>query len=413
MRDIVPSTKLHRRKWSPEVTEMNDDELLEALGAESPQIKVASLTAREERIIAGFEDILRFQQSHGRVPQHGDDRDIFERLYATRLDQIRKQPDSRTLLAALDSSGLLGDELDTSVRVDDIDEDELLEQLGQVEMATDITQLRHVRSFDERMAAEEIANRIKCQDFATFKPLFDKVQRELKSGERKTIALDERSLDEIRQGIFFIIGGQIAYIAEENEEFKTAYDRRDMRLRVVYDNGTESDLLQRSLQRALHRDKIARLISEPNAGPLFAATIEPDDIVDGTIYVLRSLSDHPFVAEHRELIHKIGVTGGKVETRIAGADKDPTYLLSSVEIVSTYKLVNLNRTKLENLIHRLFLPAQLDLTILDRFGNPVKPREWFLVPLHVIDEAVQRIRDGSISDVVYEPKTAKLVSFNT
>jgi hypothetical protein len=96
-------------------------------------------------------------------------------------------------------------------------------------------------------------------------------------------------------------------------------------------------------------------------------------------------------------------------TRIAAAAKDATYLLADVEVVATYKLHNLNRTRLENIFHRLFGAAQLDLTIADRFGHPVKPREWFLVPLHVIDEAVERIRDGSITDVVYDPKTAWLV----
>jgi len=126
--------------------------------------------------------------------------------------------------------------------------------------------------------------------------------------------------------------------------------------------------------------------------------------------VLRSHSTHPFVAEHRELIHKIGVTGGKVETRIAGANKDATYLLADVEVVATYKLHNINRTRMENLFHRLFSPAQIELTIPDRFGNPVKPREWFLVPLHVINEAVERIRDGSIAGVIYDPASASLRS---
>jgi hypothetical protein len=136
---------------------------------------------------------------------------------------------------------------------------------------------------------------------------------------------------------------------------------------------------------------------------------EPDDIASGTIYVLRSLSTHPFVTEHRELIHKIGVTGGKVETRIAAAATDATYLLADVEVIATYKLHNLNRTRMENLFHRLFGAAQIDVTIDDRFGNPVKPREWFLVPLHVIDEAVERIRDGSITDMVYDPSSAQLI----
>jgi len=143
---------------------------------------------------------------------------------------------------------------------------------------------------------------------------------------------------------------------------------------------------------------------------LFGDHEEDGDIASGTIYVLRSLSDHPFVAEHRALIHKIGVTGGKVETRIANAAHDATYLLANVEIVATYKLAQINHTKLENLFHRIFAPARIDLTISDRFGNPVQPREWFLIPLQVIDEAVQKVRDGSITGVIYDPKTARLMS---
>jgi hypothetical protein len=154
---------------------------------------------------------------------------------------------------------------------------------------------------------------------------------------------------------------------------------------------------------------VGRRLILKDDGPLFGSELEPDDIETGTIYVLRSLSSHPFVVEHRELIHKIGVTGGKVETRIASAAKDATYLLADVEVVATYKLHNLNRTRLENIFHRLFGAAQLDLTIEDRFGYPVKPREWFLVPLDVIDEAVQRILDASITNVVYDLQTARLV----
>jgi T5orf172 domain len=146
------------------------------------------------------------------------------------------------------------------------------------------------------------------------------------------------------------------------------------------------------------------------AGPLFGDKLEGDDIASGTIYVLRSLSNHPFVSEHRELIHKIGVTGGKVESRIADAVHDATYLLADVEVVATYKLDDINRTKLEGVFHRIFTPAQLDLTIHDRFGHPVRPRKWFLVPLHIIDEGVQRIRDGSIAGMIYDQTTVQLIS---
>jgi hypothetical protein len=395
------------------VTDIADDELLDALGVEVAPTSGGGHTPREERLISGFEDILRFHAGNGRAPLHGEGRDIFERLYAVRLDRFRVMPEARALLLPLDTPGLLGGVAAAvpSTPVGDLDDATLLADLG-VDVPPredDITVLHHVSSHEERRAAEEIANRTRCADFDKFKPLFEKVTRELKSGERQTRAFQTRAMDEIQRGTFFIVGGQIAYVADVGKEFTTQYERRDSRLRVVYDNGTESDVLQRSLQRALHRDAVARLISDPNAGPLFGDKLEDDDIASGTIYVLRSLSNHPFVAEHRELIHKIGVTGGKVETRIANAAIDSTYLLADVEVVTTYKLANINRTKLENLFHRIFAPAQLELTIEDRFGRPVRPREWFLVPLHVIDEAVERIRDGSITGMIYDAKTASLI----
>ena len=145
-----------------------------------------------------------------------------------------------------------------------------------------------------------------------------------------------------------------------------------------------------------------------NQGPLFSGEIEEGDEASGTIYVLRSKSDNPVVAGNRDILHKIGVTGGSVERRIVNAKLDPTFLLSDVEIVATYKLSNINRTKLENLIQRVFDPVRLDIEIKDRFGNPVVPREWFLVPLFVIDEAVSRIKDGTITGYQYDPGTASL-----
>ena len=391
------------------MTDMDDDELLEALGVDLAPLKTASRTPREERIIAGFEDILRFHQTHGRAPQHGEDRDIFERLYAVRLEQIRKLPEAMSLLAELDTPGLLVGAGAASTDVDALDEDALLAELGLGDEPleqNDITTLRHVRSSAEKRTAEEIADRTPCTEFEAFQPLFERVEQELKSGMRKALRFGQDT--RIVSGDYFIVGGQLAFVAEVGESIKAPNGESDARLRVIYANGTESNLLRRSLQRALYKDETGRRLTGPDLGPLFGDAQEPDDIESGTIYVLRSLSTHPFVSEHRELIHKIGVTGGSVAARIAGADKDATYLLADVEVVAEYRLHNLSRSKLENLFHRLFSSAQLDLMIADRFGNPVKPREWFLVPLSVIDEAVQRIRDGSITDVTYDPQTARL-----
>ncbi len=395
------------------MAELSDDELLAELGATIEPKRAVGRTPREERILAGFEEITKFREEHGRAPEHGEQRDIFERLYAVRLDRLRALPECRDLLAPHDRHGLLAALTSMAeIAPEEIDDDALLAELGaDSSVQSDIAVLKHVVSREEKRAAEEIANRTPCEDFSTFKPLFDQIRKELDSGVRTTRNLDkaEMSLADIRPGEWFIVGGQIAYIASAGDEFVTEYDRKDRRLRVVYDNATESNVLARSLQKAMYRDGAGRRITNPSAGPLFGNEAEGDDLESGTIYVLRSKSILPEIAKHRELIHKIGVTGGSVEARITQAAQDATYLLADVEVVATYKLFNINRTRLENVFHRLFGAVRLDLAITDRFGQPVKPKEWFLVPLHVIDQAVEKIRDGSITDFIYDPTTASLV----
>ncbi len=386
----------------------DDDALLEELGVEVETARTGGRTAREERIIAGFEEIQRFVEEHGHAPQHGDDRDIFERIYAVRLDRLRELEEAQTLLEPLDHQRLLcatahqdgtGDE--------ELDDDALLAELGIDELKEgSVTDLRHIRSATERREADEIASRDKCEDFVDFKPLFDKVQRELAAGLRQTKRFERKS--EITVGRFYILGGQKAYVAAMDQPLANEHGNIDARLRVIFDNGTESNLLMRSLQKALQQDPAGRRIIEPSAGPLFTDENEEGDEASGTIYVLRSKSENPIVAAHRGVLHKIGVTGGDVARRIATSRLDPTFLMAEAEIVATYELFNINRTRLENLIHRVFSPARLDIEIKDRFGNPIVPREWFLVPVFAIDDAVEKIKDGTITNYVYDPAAAQL-----
>jgi hypothetical protein len=389
------------------------DELAAELSEFAAPEKKGGRPPREERVIVGFEEIQRFVEKHGRAPQHGEERDIFERLYAVRLDRLRALPDCRALLAPLDHQGLLAGAISVAEPSAEYNVDQLAAELGGTSEAEDITVLRHVRTSADKRAAEEIAQRKPCADFDGFRPLFERVQRDLKDRIRETHAihkLDELKLTEIQQGEFFVVGGQLAYVAEVGEDIRTKYERRDSRLRVIYDNGTESDVLQRSFQRALYRDEAARLVTNPSAGPLFSDEAADDDQESGTIYVVRSKSELPIVAAHRDVLHKIGVTGrSNVAARFSSAKDDPTFLLADVEVVATYDLYNINRVKLENLIHRVFDPARLDIQIRDRFGKPVVPREWFLVPLFVVNEAVERIIDGSITQYTYDPQAVRLV----
>lgn len=373
----------------------------------------SSRTPREERIIAGFEEIERFFEENGRQPNHGENNDIFERLYAVRLDKIRGSAECREVLAGLDSKGLLeGKPVLSDDLLDDMDDEALLVELGVEETReTDITKLKHVKTRAEIKAAEEIAQRTPCTDFVEFKHLFVKVQDDLDKGIRKTKRFRKEAgfaKADIKEGHFIIVDGQTAYIAKIGDTIKAPNGEDDARLRVVYSNGTESDILLRSLIRAMYKDESSRLISDPNAGPLFSDEIGEEDVESGTIYVLRSNSDDPYIKENREVIHKIGVTGGDVNKRFSNVKNDTTFLMAEVEVVATYKLSNINRMKLEKLIHRFFDSAKLNIEIMDRLGKPIIPREWFLVPFFIIDEAVEKIKDGNISDFLYDVKSGKI-----
>ena len=392
-----------------------DDDLLAELGIEVETKTTTQQTPREERIMAGFEGIEQFYVTHGRLPLNGEDKDIFERLQAVRLDKIRSSNECLTVLAGHDAHGLLAINAGHLVHVqDDLDDEALLAELGVLDaVENDITQLTHVRPRAVvRAEAEEIAQRKPCVDFELFKPLFAQVQLDLKAGIR--VARSYKRDAKFNTGEFYILGGQTAYIAEMGEWFQTEYGNNDTRLRVIFDNGTESNLLYRSFQKSLSGDDMGRRISDSNAGPLFEESLFEENLNDGdaqsgTIYVLKSLSKHPTIQQNQAIIHKIGVTGGDVKTRIANAQLDPTFLMAGVEVVATYELYNINRSKLEHVLHRFFEAAKLDIQINDRFGQPVVPREWFLVPLFVIDEVVSKIKDGTLTQYHYDVQTASLL----
>ncbi|MDA8681258.1 GIY-YIG nuclease family protein [Porticoccaceae bacterium] len=386
-----------------------DDNLLAELGIEVEAKKKPTLSARDERIIAGFEEIQKFVEENGREPAFTYDGDIFERLYATRLEQIRRQPECVELLQDSDHQDLLNENLISNITVEeDLDDDALLEELGlNTNSDNDLTALKHVKPRAEIQPAKEVGQRIRCQDFETFKPLFDQVQADIKSGVRKIVPF--RKDGSVEKGNLFILSGQKAYVAEVGDPFTGVDGRNEHRLRLIFDNGVESNQLMHSLQKRLWDDETGRRITDSSMGPLFDDVLGEGDTESGTIYVLRSLSDHPVISESQDIVHKIGVTGGEVKKRIANAQIDPTFLMANVEVVATFELYNINPTKLENLLHKFFSAARLEIMIADRFGNLVAPREWFLVPFFVISEVVEKIVDGTIGDYQYDVESATLI----
>lgn len=401
------------------MADFSDDELLSELGIDLAPIKSVTYTAKEERLISGFEEIIRFYDEHKRVPSNTADVDIFERIYAVRLAQLKQSDEAKMLLADFDHHNLLSDSNNEDTDLATLEDEALLAELGiELKDEENIFVLQNVRTQKEREANEEYATRKVCLDFTVFKELFSQIEDDLELGLRVTRPFGKDASIELND--LFILDGQIVFIAEVGDYFKASNGENDARLRAIYSNGTESNLLMRSLKKALHSDiSSRRILVSKNLGPLFSSEnlIEQkqnDEVKSGSIYVLRSLSENSFIKENRQVIHKIGVTTGKVNKRIIEARKDPTYLLADVELVATYSLPeNILPQKLEKLIHKVLQSAQLDIIINDRFGNPVKPKEWFLVPINIIEEIINHLKCGTISEVLYDSSLGKLVSYKT
>lgn len=396
------------------MADISDDDLLSELGIDLAPVKQVTYTAKEERLISGFEEIIQFYEINQRMPSNSNNADIFERLCAVRLNQLGKLPEAISLLEDLDQHNLLKSTTPELSDIAELEDDDLLSELGiEVESENNILILQHVRSQKEREANELTATRKACADFDVFKGIFDQISKELEDGLRITKPFGKDASIELHD--WFIVDGQIVYVAEIGEYFKAPNGENDARLRAIYSNGTESNLLMRSLKKALNTDEAGRrILVAKNTGPLFSLTNlseqETDiEVKSGSIYVLRSLSDNEFIKANKHVLHKIGVTTGKVNQRITDAKKNPTYLLADVELVATYLLPeNIVPQKLEKLIHKVLQSAQLDIVIEDRFGNPVKPQEWFLVPLNIVDQIIVRIKDCTLDLYSYNPVTGTL-----
>lgn len=381
------------------MTERTNKDILGDLGIDVQSSSTPLQSPWEQRVIAGFEEIQKFVRVHNRLPNKESNEILFEAIYAIRLERLNELPEAKRLLLPLDTQGLITESPDK----EEIEDSEFGKEIIP---KVDITRLRHVRSSAERKASEFIASRTFCSEFKRFKPLFDQVRKDLSNKVRQTRKFGLKS--EIEVGRFFIVNGQMAYVAEKGNEFVQEYGHNDARLRVIYDNGTESNVLMRSLQRALNKDKSARRVTEALTSPLFPhSTLGPEQS-SGVIYVLRSLSNLREISENRDFIHKIGVTSGKVQTRIADAKRDTTYLLANVEVVKTYDMAGYNQRHFEKILHKFLAEARLDIEIRHQ-QKVVRPKEWYLVPLEVIDEVVESILNETIVSLKYDKNTFSIV----
>ena len=249
-----------------------------------------------------------------------------------------------------------------------------------------------------------------CEDFEKFKYRFEKCHSDLKQGRRKLIEFKGASRIEV--GNFYLLGGQLAYVDNLYNVQKKIHGRIDARLRLIFENGTESDMLRNSLERRLYEKngKAITELEETNQDIINQRMqgITQDDKEVGYIYILKSKSQNYEIASIENL-YKIGLARESVEKRIKNAHKETTYLSDKVELIAQYKCYNLNLSTLENLIHRFFAEVRLDVSIIGEDGREINPKEWFVVPLCVINEAIELLISGSIVNYRYDKEQQKIV----
>ncbi|WP_448062425.1 GIY-YIG nuclease family protein [Cellulomonas hominis] len=351
------------------------------------------------RLARAFLEVVEFRRTHGRIPS-STTRDIAERKLGARLDGILANDEKIAALKPLDEFGLL-ETPEAPTSIGDLLEGDDFDLLGDESGLLDVSDLPVRRQvFDDG----DVARREKAEDFDQFEPLFKRKHDELRDGSSKLLPYAGRQ--QITEGTFFVLNGVMLFIAEVGEpEYKESTVRANLRerLRCVFENGTESSMYRQSLSIRLTEGD-GRIVVPTEVPEILA-----DDEVSGYIYVLRSLSEDPQIAEVKDL-HKIGFTRGSVETRIKNADRSPTYLMAPVEVVASYRAYNLKASALEALLHRVFADVRLDLTQIDLKGRPYDPSEWFVVPRDVIDQAIDLIVSGDIVGYAYDAEAQKLVA---
>lgn len=386
------------------LSEIFESDLLGLLAVDEP--KATPVSPQDSRLIDSFQEISDFYETNQRCPELGDD--IGEYRLASRLAAIKKDPKKVKTLLPYDYYNLLESEETKSVSVEELISDDPLGLLDGDDEADSIYTLSHVKP-SERLRPDYIAHRKVCKDFDLYEEAFQRIHDDLEHGRRRLVEFKEGDLHE---GCYYVLRGVVLYLEQnlavkQKIEYKSGTKvRREGRTRCIFDNGTESSMLYRSLGKALKLDGfcISDLIEQNES----SVSIDSTDVQNGYIYVLRSLSRAPQIRSIRNL-YKIGYCSGDVTTRIKNAVHEPTYLMNDVEVVLTVRCYNLDVPYLEASIHSFFSNVNVYFEVRDDEGIMHYPKEWFTVPLNIIEEAIPLIVDKKIDSYRYDKNLQMII----
>jgi hypothetical protein len=374
----------------------------------------SSSKTEDQRLVQTFEEVNQFYVQNNREPQQVND--INERVLYSRLQGIRNNSEKMESLKKYDVNNLLDvPESKDLESIDDIFSSDPFGILGASDEGLfDFKNVPNKEEMEERMATDFVARRKPCKDFDKYEPLFKQVQGELKSGKRKIV---DFNISNFQEETFYVHNGIIFYLEKIDFSRKDHYRedgtrvRKDGRTRCIFENGTESNMLKRSVEKMLYDNGKAISHSvDTDEIELFknAQTITDEDKSTGFVYVLSSLSNDPKIKEIQHL-YKIGYSTIPVHERIKNAEKEPTYLMAPVKVESEYETYNMNTQKFEQLLHNFFGSACLNVDVYDSKGKRHIPQEWFIAPIHIIDRVVDLILQGEIVNYIYHLQSESII----
>ena len=387
----------------------NDDEF----GILESKAKVSNVKSEDERLIDSFQEINAFFEKNKREPK-ADVFVISERSLGVVLKELRKNNKKLQVLKPYDTYNLLGNVIIEINSIDDILNDDEFGLLD-TDDTLEIFKLKNVPSSKDREETDFVARRkaMKDKDFESYEVAFKNVHQDLRHGKRKLKEFKDVEQN-LEKGKYYILDGILLFLEDDGVEDRQIKDRirKDGRTRIVFENGTESNMYYRSLAKALYNNgKIVSDTDSDSENELFknANLVNESDLETGWIYVLKSKSTNKSISEIKDL-YKIGFSKVDVRQRIKNAIKEPTYLLAEVDIVSTYKCYNVNPHKFEQLLHRFFAEVCLDVDIHDDKGRRITPREWFVAPFPTIDKVIDLILNGEIVNFKYDHENKSIIS---
>lgn len=388
----------------------NDDDF----GLLDSKVKTSTVKTDEDRLIDSFEEINVFIDKNEREPNKSS---MSEYGLMAKLKNFRENEAQKKILKPYDRHNLLGHVEIEEQSIDDIlnDDDEF--GLLDSDKDLDIFKFKHTPKPEDRAKTDFVAQRkpMKEKEFEKYEKLFLQVHKEIKEGKRK-IKPFKNIEKNLHVGDFYLMNGIMLYLESANLK-QTEWEQKsgnrvriEGRTRTVFENGTYSNMLYRSLGKQIQKDgKLITNTSDKIEQDLFVSSgaLTEEDELTGFIYVLQSKSKHPEISSIKNL-YKIGFAKDSVEDRIKNAKSEATYLFADVHVRLKQGIVNRNADVLENLLHRFFAKSCLDIDLFNEKGQRLNPREWFVVPFEVIEEAIQLILNENIVNYEYDKELKKI-----